>query len=130
MAARKWTKEQRAAQSASIQEWKPWRHSTGATTATGKATISRNAYRGGARPLCRFTSWMFRAIDRPETLIQEIVEWAGQKNIALLSRHHGYMAASIIKLITKYGHNFSDSEVADLQEMVKKHEDFKNSLMQ
>lgn len=60
MAARKWTPAQRAAQSAASQEWKPWQHSTGAITETGKAIISRNAYRGGTRPLIRFTCWFYR----------------------------------------------------------------------
>ena len=130
MAARHWTPEQRAAQSAAIQKWKPWLHSTGATSATGKATVSRNAYRGGTRPLCRFTSWIFQAIDRPESLTPEMVESAEQQCKALLSGHSGYLAASITKLIAKYGHCFSEIEIADLRELAKNHEDLKNSLMQ
>ncbi|MGZ3767110.1 MAG: hypothetical protein ACXVA2_20775 [Mucilaginibacter sp.] len=47
MAARKWTPEQRAAQSKAIYAWQPWQYSTGAKTAEGKASVSRNAYRGG-----------------------------------------------------------------------------------
>ena len=38
------------------------------------------------------------------------------------------MAASMTKLIMKY--EFSETEVADLQELVKDQEDFKNSLKQ
>ena len=130
MAARKWTDAQKAAQSAKIHGWQPWQHSTGAKSATGKVIVSRNAYRGGSRPLCRFTRWLYWAINHPETLTPEIVEAAQIKSVALLSGHAGYRAASITKLITKYGHCFSETEVTDLQEMVKGHEDFKNSLMQ
>jgi hypothetical protein len=127
MAARQWTPAQRAAQSEAIQKWQPWQHSTGATTATGKAIICRNAYRGGTRPLIRFSRWVAWAINHPETLTPEIVEVAKYRSIALLSGNVGYMAASITKLITKY--EFSETEVADLQELVKDQEDFKNSLM-
>ena len=130
MAARKWTNEQRAAQSKAIQEWKPWRYSTGATSATGKATISRNAYRGGTRSLCRFYRWFYLTIAHPERLTPEMVESAELQCTALLSGRSGYLAASITKLITKYGHFFSETEIADLQELARSHEDFKSSLMQ
>ena len=36
MAARHWTPEQRAKQSAAIHDWKPWKNSTGARTSAGK----------------------------------------------------------------------------------------------
>lgn len=95
MAARQWTPAQRAAQSAAIQNWQPWQHSTGATTATGKAIISRNAYRGGVRPLCRFIHWFYLAIAHPEILTPEIVESAKYKSVALLTGNQGYLATSI-----------------------------------
>ncbi len=79
MAARKWTPEQRAKQSKAIQTWQPWQHSTGAKSATGKATVSRNAYRGGTRQFCRFAKWVFWAINHPDTLTPEIVEAAKQR---------------------------------------------------
>lgn len=130
MAARKWTTAQRAAQSAAIQEWKPWQHSTGASSETGKAVTSRNAYRGGTRPLIRFTRWFYKAIEYPEALTPEIVEAAKIKSVALWSGNAGYWATSLTKLIAKYGHTLSETEVADLQELVKFQEDFKISLMQ
>jgi hypothetical protein len=102
MAARQWTPAQRAAQSAAIQEWQPWHNSTGATTTAGKLTVSQNAYRGGTRPLIRFSRWLYQAIENPAALTPEIVEAAKNKSIALLSGHAGYQAASITKLITKY----------------------------
>lgn len=49
MAARYWTPEQRAQQSAKIRQWQPWTRSTGARTPEGKAVSSRNAYKGGWR---------------------------------------------------------------------------------
>lgn len=128
MAARKWTDAQKAAQSAAIQTWQPWQHSTGARTSAGKAIISRNAYRGGTRPLIRFSRWVFWAIDHPETLTPEVVEAAKNKSVELLCGNAEHMAASITKLIKKY--EFSETEVAELQALVKLQEDFKNSLMQ
>ena len=128
MAARKWTDSQKAAQSAKIHDWQPWQHSTGAKSAAGKVIVSRNAYRGGTRPLCRFTGWFYRAIVHPETLTPEIVETAKHRCVSLLSGNAGYFSAAITKLIAK--NNFSESEVVDLQELVKGYEDFKNNLMQ
>ena len=130
MAARKWTDAQKAAQSAKIHGWQPWQHSTGAKSATGKVIVSRNAYQGGSRPLCRFTRWIYWAINHPETLTPEKVEAAQIKSVELFSGNAEYRAASITKLITKYGHCFSETELTDLQELVKLQEDFKKSLMQ
>jgi hypothetical protein len=78
MAARRWTPEQRAAQSAAILTWQPWQHSSGAKSAMGKAIVSRNAYRGGMRPFLRLINWATRAFKHPETLTIEIA------NIAVL----------------------------------------------
>ena len=46
---RKWTPEERQAQSELIRQWKPWEQSTGARTAQGKARSSQNALKHGAR---------------------------------------------------------------------------------
>lgn len=46
MAARQWTPEQRAQQSAMIRHWQPWKQSTGARTPEGKAVSSQNAIVG------------------------------------------------------------------------------------
>ncbi len=48
-----WTPERRARQAALIRTWKPWEQSTGPRSAEGKATASRNAWRGGLRALLR-----------------------------------------------------------------------------
>ena len=42
-----WTPERRARQAALIRNWKPWQQATGPRTPDGKATTSRNAYKGG-----------------------------------------------------------------------------------
>lgn len=42
-----WTPERRARQAALIRTWKPWQRATGPRTLEGKATASRNAYKGG-----------------------------------------------------------------------------------
>lgn len=49
----RWTPERRAKQAAAIQQWKPWQKSTGPRTPEGKATVARNAFKGGKRPMLR-----------------------------------------------------------------------------
>ena len=53
MAARNWTPEQRQQQADRIRAWSPWRQSTGPRTAEGRATASRNAWKGGTREALR-----------------------------------------------------------------------------
>ena len=48
-----WTPERRARQSAAIQQWRPWEHSTGPKSDDGKARVSRNPYKGGTRAMLR-----------------------------------------------------------------------------
>ncbi len=103
MAARKWTPEQRAAQAKAIQAWQPWNQSTGAKTALGNATVSRNAYRGGSRPLCRFIGWFYRAIEHPERLTPEIVGAAKILCIKLVDGNTGWLDKVNAKLTADYG---------------------------
>jgi hypothetical protein len=49
---RHWTQEEREQQSQLIQEWKPWTKA-GVRTPEGKAISSRNAFKGGMRPMFR-----------------------------------------------------------------------------
>lgn len=60
-----WTPERRARQAALIRAWKPWERATGPRTPDGKATASRNAYKGGhwlmLRELSRFVNAEIRA---------------------------------------------------------------------
>lgn len=51
--ASSWTPERRARQAALIRKWKPWQQATGPRTPEGKATTSRNAYKGGHRLMLR-----------------------------------------------------------------------------
>jgi hypothetical protein len=60
MAARHWTPEQRAQQSKKIRQWQPWNSATGARTPEGKATASRNAFKGGVRAMMRGMSALLR----------------------------------------------------------------------
>ena len=53
MAARNWTPEQRQQQAERIKTWQPWAQSTGPRTAEGKATASRNGWKGGQREMLR-----------------------------------------------------------------------------
>ena len=53
MAARKWSQEQRLAQSKAIRQHQPWLSSTSAKSDVGKLNSSQNAFRGGHRPLIR-----------------------------------------------------------------------------
>lgn len=103
MAARQWTPEQRAAQAKAIQAWQPWNQSTGAKTAQGKLTVSRNAYRGGSRPLCRFIGWFYRAIEHPETLTPEIVIAAKIRCTQLVGGNIAWLDKVNAKLTADYG---------------------------
>ena len=47
MAARKWTESQKEKQRTLIQQWQPWRQSTGAKTEQGKTKVSQNALKHG-----------------------------------------------------------------------------------
>jgi len=48
-----WTPERRAQQARLIHNWRPWEKSTGPKTETGKARVSKNAYKGGTRRMLR-----------------------------------------------------------------------------
>lgn len=86
MAARKWTPEQRAAQSSAIRTWQPWQHSTGAKTAEGKAIVSRNAYRGGMRPFLRLINQAARAFGNLDTLTLEKAEYLHKRMSELCAK--------------------------------------------
>jgi mevalonate pyrophosphate decarboxylase len=55
-----WTDERRARQAALIHSWKPWTHSTGATTPEGKAVSSRNAHRFTHRKAALLAHWLLQ----------------------------------------------------------------------
>ena len=48
-----WPQEWRQRQSQAIQRWSPWKQATGPRTPSGKATSSRNAFKGGRRAALR-----------------------------------------------------------------------------
>ena len=48
---RHWTPEERLKQAELIKNWQPWKRSTGAKTAIGKARSSQNAHKHGAGKL-------------------------------------------------------------------------------
>lgn len=48
-----WNSERRQRQAALIRTWRPWEQSTGPKSETGKARVSRNAFKGGWRPQLR-----------------------------------------------------------------------------
>jgi hypothetical protein len=52
--------EHRTQQSAAIQQWRPWEHSTGPKSEEGKARVSRNAYKGGTRARLRELARLLR----------------------------------------------------------------------
>ena len=61
MAARRWTPEQRQQQAERIRAWSPWERSTGPRSAEGKATASRNAWKGGSREVLGEVARLLRA---------------------------------------------------------------------
>jgi hypothetical protein len=85
MAERIWTTAQKAKQSALIHNWQPWQHSAGPRTSSGKAIVSRNAYRGGIRPFLRLVSLACRVFGKPETLTIAIVDSIEKRMIDLCS---------------------------------------------
>ena len=56
-----WTPERRARQAELIRTWRPWEQATGPRTDDGKATASRNAFRGGHLLKLRELSRMLNA---------------------------------------------------------------------
>jgi hypothetical protein len=48
-----WTPERKARQAELIRQWRPWEKSTGPRTHEGKATVARNAFKGGTWRLFR-----------------------------------------------------------------------------
>ena len=62
MAARNWTPEQRQQQAERIKTWQPWAQSTGPRTAEGKATASRNGWKGGHRETLRELARVLREL--------------------------------------------------------------------
>jgi len=73
MAARKWTEEQKAKQSAAIRNWQPWDKSTGAKTPEGKANSSMNAHSGYFRRRARLGLWLLRAKKHTDELTPELI---------------------------------------------------------
>lgn len=88
MAARKWTKKQRAGQSTAIRTWEPWQHSTGAKSVEGKAKVSRNAYRGGMRPFLRLINEAAKAFGNLDTLTLERAELLNKRMTELCAKDH------------------------------------------
>jgi hypothetical protein len=62
--ANRWTLKRRERQAKLIHRWKPWERSTGPKTAAGKARVSRNAHKGGTRPLLRKLARLLREQQR------------------------------------------------------------------
>ena len=58
-----WTSERRAKQSQMMQEWRPWEKATGPRTPEGKSVSSRNADKGGTRPMLRELARLLREND-------------------------------------------------------------------
>ncbi|KAF1713883.1 hypothetical protein CSC71_05765 [Pseudoxanthomonas sangjuensis] len=59
-----WTPERRARQSEAIKRWKPWEKTRGPVTEEGKRRSSRNAWKGGERPILREWAQMLREQER------------------------------------------------------------------
>jgi hypothetical protein len=95
MAARHWTPEQRARQSAAIHSWKPWQHSTGARSSSGKAISSMNAYRGGMRPFLRFINLFYRESGHIEIMTLERIDVLEARCIKLCGDFHSWHDAKL-----------------------------------
>lgn len=70
-----WTPERRATRAALIRTWKPWQQATGPRTPDGKATTSRNVYKGGHWLMLRELSRLVNAeINASRDLVSRIKE--------------------------------------------------------
>lgn len=65
-----WTPERRQRASEQIRQWRPWEHSTGPKTESGKARVARNSYKGGTRPQLREIGRLLREQRRELERIQ------------------------------------------------------------
>ena len=54
------TPEHRRLRAELIRKWRPWENATGPKSVEGKATVSRNAYKGGSRRLLRALASLLR----------------------------------------------------------------------
>ena len=69
-----WTAERRQKQAELIRTWQPWQRSTGPQTLTGKARASRNAWKGGHRPMLRNLSKMLsEGIERNQAMLEAVL---------------------------------------------------------
>jgi len=68
-----WTRERKARQAELIRTWKPWERATGPRTPDGKATASRNAFKGGHWLMLRELSRMVNAEIRAARDLAETV---------------------------------------------------------
>lgn len=66
-----WTPQRQARQAERIQRWRPWERSTGPRTPAGKGNVSRNADKGGPRPLLRHLA---RALREQQRGLQHCLE--------------------------------------------------------
>ena len=67
-----WTPERRAQQAARIREQKPWLQSTGPKSAAGKASVSRNAFKGGYwRELRDITRRLKKGLQEQQRLLEQ-----------------------------------------------------------
>lgn len=76
-----WTAERRQRQAALIRTWRPWARSTGPKSETGKARVSRNAFKGGWRPQLRELA---RALREQREPVEALID----RTPPLISRPH------------------------------------------
>lgn len=69
-----WTAERRKKQAERIQQWQPWKYSTGARTQEGKARSARNAYKGG--------QWLEtrKLVREMNAMLRRQKQWLGRRN--------------------------------------------------
>lgn len=64
------TPEHRKRQAELIRQWEPWKNSTGPSSQEGKASVARNAWKGGIRPMLRQLS---NALKEQNKAINEVL---------------------------------------------------------
>ena len=76
-----WDQQRKNRQAQLIQQWKPWRQSTGPKTVEGKSKVSQNSYKGAVREQLRDLAGVLRK--NQELIGAEVNQWSLQQ-VALI----------------------------------------------
>jgi hypothetical protein len=99
-----------------VRNWKPWTRSTGSLTASGKATVARNAYKGSERTALRKLARVLRElIGRARDLIVwRSIASSGSRGSASADGRHNVTGAGSVAGSTTTPNVESTARVTDV----------------